>query len=77
MKLIVQIPCYNEEKTLQHTVSDIPRQIDGIHSVEILIIDDGCTDKTVEVAQKLGVNHIVRNKKNLGLARTFRRGLDA
>jgi glycosyltransferase involved in cell wall biosynthesis len=77
MKLIVQIPCYNEERTLPQTVEDIPQSITGIDTVEVLIIDDGSTDKTVEVAQKIGVDHIVRNKTNLGLARTFRRGLNA
>jgi glycosyltransferase involved in cell wall biosynthesis len=76
MKLIVQIPCYNEEKTLPQTVADIPREIPGVE-VEILIIDDGSVDKTVEVAKEIGVDHIVRNKKNLGLARTFRKGLEA
>lgn len=77
MKLIVQIPCYNEEHTLPQTLADIPRQIPGISQVEILIIDDGSSDRTVEVAQELGVHHIVRNKINMGLARTFRRGLEA
>lgn len=77
MKLIVQIPCLNEEHTLPQTLADIPRQIEGIDKVEILIIDDGSTDRTVEVARQLGVEHIIQNKKNLGLARTFRRGLDA
>ena len=77
MKLIVQIPCYNEEHTLPQTVADIPREIPGIDKVEILIIDDGSTDKTVEVAEQLSIEHIIRNKKNMGLARTFRRGLDA
>jgi glycosyltransferase involved in cell wall biosynthesis len=77
MKLIVQIPCYNEEKTLSDTVADIPRNIDGIEKVEILIIDDGSSDKTVEVAHDIGVDHIICNKRNLGLARTFRRGIDA
>ena len=61
MKLIVQIPCYNEERTLPHTVSDIPRSTEGIDEVEILVIDDGSTDKTVEVARKIGVDHIVKN----------------
>ena len=76
MKLIVQIPCYNEEHTLPETVADIPRQIEGIDTVEILIIDDGSTDQTIEVARKIGVDHIVINKNNKGLARTFRIGLD-
>jgi len=77
MKLIVQIPCYNEEQTLPETVKDIPRKIDGIDQVEILIIDDGSTDKTVEIAKEIGVDHIVRNICNKGLARTFLAGLDA
>lgn len=77
MKLIVQIPCLNEEATLPATVADIPRQIDGIDTVEILIIDDGSTDRTVEVAKEIGVDHIIKNPRNLGLARTFRVGLDA
>ena len=77
MKLIVKIPCYNEEHTLPLTVKDIPRQIDGVDQVEILIIDDGSTDRTVEVAKEVGVDHIVRNTHNKGLARTFVAGLDA
>ncbi len=77
MKLIVQIPCYNEELTLPQTVRDIPRSIPGIDKVEILIIDDGSTDRTIAVARELGVEHIVCNKQNKGLARTFRAGLDA
>lgn len=77
MKLIVQIPCFNEEQTLPQTIADIPREIEGIDKVELLIIDDGSTDRTIEVARELGVDHIVRNKKNMGLARTFRRGLEA
>ncbi|MDN4504237.1 glycosyltransferase family 2 protein [Alteromonadaceae bacterium BrNp21-10] len=76
MKLIVQIPCYNEEQTLPATFEDIPKTIDGIDIVEIMIIDDGSTDKTIEVAKKLGVHHIVVNKCNRGLARTFRTGLN-
>jgi hypothetical protein len=75
MKLIVQIPCFNEEDTLGSTVRDIPRQIDGIDRVEILIIDDGSTDRTVSLARDLGVDHIVRNKRNLGLARAFTVGM--
>jgi len=77
VKLIVQIPCYNEEQTLTETVADIPRQIEGIDRVEVLIIDDGSSDRTVEVAREIGVDHIVRNKRNIGLARTFRKGMDA
>jgi len=77
MKLIVQIPCFNEEETLPITVGHIPRQIDGIDEVEILIIDDGSTDKTVSVAKAIGVDHIVRNIQNKGLATTFFVGLNA
>lgn len=77
MKLIVQIPCLNEEETLPQTVADIPRQIEGIDLVEILIIDDGSTDRTVEVAHAVGVDHVIRNLNNKGLAASFRIGLDA
>ena len=77
MKLIVQIPCYNEEATLAQTVADIPREIEGINEVEILVIDDGSTDRTQEVARTAGVDHVIRNSANQGLARSFREGLDA
>ena len=77
LKLIVQIPCHNEEATLPQTVADIPRVVDGIDLVEILIVDDGCTDRTTEVAREIGVNHIIRNKARMGLASTFRTGLNA
>jgi glycosyltransferase involved in cell wall biosynthesis len=77
LKLIVQIPCYNEEQTLPGTVADIPREIPGFDRVEVLIIDDGSSDRTVEVAREIGVDHIVRHKRNLGLARTFRKGIEA
>jgi glycosyltransferase involved in cell wall biosynthesis len=76
-KLFVQIPCYNEEKTLPQTVRDIPRQIDGIDEVKILVIDDGSTDRTVEVAEEIGVDYIIKNTHNIGLARTFYEGLVA
>ena len=66
MKLIVQIPCFNEEKTLPQTVKDIPRQIEGIDIVELLVIDDGSSDATVEVAKDSGVDHIIMNKNNKG-----------
>jgi len=77
MKLIVQIPCLNEEETLPATLADIPREIPGIDSVELLVIDDGSTDRTVEVAREHGVEHIVRLTNNKGLAAGFQVGLDA
>ncbi len=77
MKLIVQIPCFNEAETLPQTVADIPREIPGIDTVEVLIIDDGSTDGTPEVAREIGVDHIIRNMANIGLARTFQRGINA
>ena len=77
MKLIVQIPCYNEAETLPETMRDIPRKITGIDTVEVLIIDDGSTDRTIEVARESGVDHIVKNTCNKGLARTFLAGIDA
>jgi glycosyltransferase involved in cell wall biosynthesis len=76
VKLIVQIPCFNEEATLPETIRDIPRRIDGIDIIEILVIDDGSRDRTSEVAREHGVHHVIRNKQNIGLARSFRVGLD-
>lgn len=76
MKLIIQIPCYNEEKTLPVTCRDLPRQIEGIDEIETLIINDGSTDNTVEVARKIGVNHIVNFNRNKGLARAFSAGIE-
>ena len=76
-KLIIQIPCYNEEKTLGLTLSELPKQVSGFDTVEWLIIDDGSRDKTVEVAKASGVNHIVSHSTNLGLAKAFMSGLDA
>ncbi|MEI6792250.1 MAG: glycosyltransferase family 2 protein [Actinomycetes bacterium] len=77
MKLIIQIPCLNEEATLPATLADLPREIDGIDSVEWLVVDDGSTDATVDVARSNGVDHIVRLTNNRGLAAGFQAGLDA
>jgi glycosyltransferase involved in cell wall biosynthesis len=76
-KLIVQIPCYNEAVTLPQTLAALPRQIPGISRIEILIIDDGSQDNTVEVARAAGVHHIVRFPRNMGLAAAFTAGLEA
>jgi len=77
MKLIIQIPCLNESQTLPQTLADLPKHIEGIDVIETLVIDDGSTDKTSQVAQENGVNHIVRFTKQKGLARVFHTGLDA
>jgi glycosyltransferase involved in cell wall biosynthesis len=77
MKLIIQIPCYNEEKTLPHTFNDLPKHIKGIETIEYLIINDGSTDNTVAVAKELGIHHIVNFKRNRGLANGFKAGIDA
>ncbi|NEQ32764.1 MAG: glycosyltransferase family 2 protein [Leptolyngbya sp. SIO4C5] len=77
MKLIIQIPCYNEEATLGVTLSELPRQIPGIDQVEWLIINDGSTDRTVDVAREWGVDHIVSFDYNQGLAKGFMAGLEA
>lgn len=77
MKLIIQIPCLNEEEQLPAAVAALPRQVDGFDTVELLVIDDGSDDRTVEVARSLGVNHIVQLPQNRGLAFAFQAGLDA
>src|SRR5882724_8535312 len=77
MKLIIQIPCLNEEQTLPITLADLPRDVAGFEVVEWLVIDDGSTDRTVEVAREHGVDHIVRLTNNKGLAVGFQAGLDA
>jgi glycosyltransferase involved in cell wall biosynthesis len=77
MKLIIQIPCLNEENSLPHTIRDLPRFIEGVDVIETLIIDDGSTDGTIEVARDLGVNHIVSHTNNKGLAEAFMTGVDA
>ncbi len=76
MKVIVQIPCLNEEKTLPLVLESIPKKIPGVDSVEILIIDDGSTDQTVEIARAHGVKHFVIHEKNMGLARSFHDGVN-
>lgn len=77
MKLIIQIPCYNEEKTLEVALNDLPRHIEGIDEIEYLVINDGSTDKTVEVAMDWGVHYVVSFTRNKGLAKGFMAGLDA
>jgi glycosyltransferase involved in cell wall biosynthesis len=77
LKIIIQIPCFNEEGSLSWTVADLPRYIEGVDDIEYLVIDDGSTDQTAEIARGLGVRHIVRFKNNKGLARGFMAGIDA
>lgn len=76
MKLIIQIPCYNEAETLEIALNDLPKELPGVDTIEYLIINDGCKDNTVEVAKKWGVHHIVSFKQNKGLAKGFMAGLD-
>jgi glycosyltransferase involved in cell wall biosynthesis len=77
VKLIIQIPCFNERDTLPETFADLPRSIPGIDQIEVLVIDDGSSDGTAQRARELGVHHVVRMPANVGLARTFMAGLDA
>lgn len=77
MKLIIQIPCYNEEETLPIAFADLPKKIEGIDTIEYLIINDGSKDSTVEVAKKLGIHHIVSFPNNRGLAKGFMAGIDS
>lgn len=76
MKLIIQIPCYNEEATLPETVRDLPKSLPGVDEIEVLVVDDGSCDKTAEVAEALDVDHVVQLKRNQGLAYAFTAGLD-
>ena len=76
MKLFVQVPCLNEEGTLSTVLESIPTQINGVDEIEILVIDDGSSDRTVDVAREHGVTHFVRHTRNMGLARSFRDGVD-
>ncbi len=75
-KLIVMIPAYNEEKTIGKVISEIPRQIENIEKVEVLVVDDGSTDRTFQEAKEANADYFVRNNMNMGLAYTFQRGLD-
>ncbi len=75
MKLIIQIPCYNEEKTLPQVIADLPKELPGIDTIEYLVIDDGSEDRTIAVAKEQGVHHIVPLGSNQGLANAFLRGL--
>jgi glycosyltransferase involved in cell wall biosynthesis len=77
MKLIIQIPCFDEADQLPATLADLPRELTGFDTVEWLIIDDGSTDETIEVARAGGVHHVVRLTNNKGLAAAFQAGLDA
>ena len=77
MKLIIQIPCFNEAETLPQTVAALPRQLDGIDEIEYLVIDDGSTDNTGQVARESGVHHIIRLPKHVGLAAAFSTSLEA
>ncbi len=77
MKLIIQIPCYNEEAMLPVTLKDLPARVEGIDAVEVLVIDDGSADRTSEVAKAHGVHHLVRLRRRQGLAKAFAAGLDA
>ncbi|MBR3307920.1 MAG: glycosyltransferase family 2 protein [Lachnospiraceae bacterium] len=77
MKLIIQIPCYNEAETLEIALNDLPKKIEGIDEIEYLIVNDGSTDKTVEVAVNWGVHHVVNFTRNKGLAKGFMAGIEA
>ncbi|MCF7861663.1 glycosyltransferase family 2 protein [Candidatus Woesearchaeota archaeon] len=76
MKLFVMIPAFNEERNIAKVIKEIPRNINKVKSVKVLVIDDGCTDGTADVAKKAGADFIIHNKKNMGLAVSFRRGLE-
>jgi glycosyltransferase involved in cell wall biosynthesis len=77
VKLVIQIPCFNEEETLPATLADLPREVPGVDIVEWLVIDDGSADRTADLARELGVDHVVSHQRNRGLAAAFMTGLDA
>ena len=77
MRVVIQIPCYNEEATLPLTVRDLPKSLPGVDEIQWLVVDDGSSDRTAEVARQLGVHHVVRHPRNMRLAQTFLTGLEA
>ena len=77
MKLIIQIPCYNEAQTLPQTVAALPRRLSGVDQIEVLVIDDGSQDGTAEIAEQLAVDHVIRQPRHSGLAAGFVAGLEA
>ena len=77
MKLVIQIPCWNEEKTIADTINSLPKQIEGIDSIEVIIIDDGSTDKTVDAVKNTDVSEIIRLPRHMGLAAAFSTGVEA
>ena len=76
LKLFIQIPCHNEQETLPKVIADLPKKIEGIDEIYTLVIDDGSTDRTIEVARGVGVDYVLRNSRNIGLAKTFARGVE-
>src|SRR5438105_1595912 len=77
MKLIIQIPAFNEEGTIAQTLREIPKKIDGVTSIETIVIDDGRSDRTAEAARQAGASHVVQLKTHRGLSAAFRAGIDA
>ena len=76
MKLIIQIPCYNEDETIGTVLKSLPKKIEGINEIEVLLIDDGSRDKSVEIAKSYNVNHIISHINNKGLAKSFMTGIN-
>jgi glycosyltransferase involved in cell wall biosynthesis len=76
LKLIVQIPAYNEEATIAKVIKEIPRKINGIDKVEVLVVDDGSKDKTSEEARNAGADYVIKNMYNQGLGRNFKKGIE-
>ncbi len=76
MKLLIQIPCYNESAVIEKTLLDLPKTIEGVDKISVLIINDGSSDNTIEVCRKIKVDYIIDNKLNIGLGKTFQKGLN-